>query len=372
VRTDDRRPGLWARLREVVLRIAGTWRPRRDDEDLEAELAAHAAFLADEARRRGEATPAPVRLPTARAMDALRDQRHLPWWADLGHDLRDGIRALRHAPFFTTIAVLTLAAGIGAATAVFSVLNAVVLEPLAYPASDRLVGVWLLAPGAPGVADVSGDLRLSTSTYFTFSDETRTFEHFGIWYERSATLTGLGDPEEVRAVVVSDGVLQTFAVPPEIGRWLSADDQIPNAAPAVVLGYGFWQRHFGGARDVVGRDIRIDEVSRRVVGVLPAAFTVRDTTPDVVLPAAFDRSRARLSGFGYLGVGRLKPGVTLEAANADIARMQSRAALGVRVSRRRATETRCHAGGGKCRHRAHAAPVAGALAGGSGCRSEGL
>jgi predicted permease len=312
---------VWAGLRETAARLAGTWRPGRADDDLEAELRAHAEFEADAAGRRGSDRTPPTAFPTARAMDALRDQRRLLWIADLDHDLRDGIRALRRAPFFSAMAVLTLAVGIGAATAVFSVLDAVVLEPLAYPQSERLVGVWMIAPGAPGVADVSGDLRLSTSTYFTFADETRTFEHFGIWYDTTATVTGLGDPEEVRAVVVSDGVLQALGVPPLLGRWLTADDQVPNGAASVVLGYGYWQREFGGARDVIGREVRIDEVSRHVVGVLPTGFTVLDKTPDVVLPAAFDRRRARLAGFGYLGIARLKAGATIAEADADITRM---------------------------------------------------
>ena len=254
-------------------------------------------------------------------MDALRDQRRWPWLGDLTRDLGESARTLLRVPAFTGVAVFTLAVGLGAATAVFSVLNAVVLQPLAYPQPDRLVGVWMTAPGAPGVADVSGALRLSASMYFTFADENRAFDRVGIWVPNAVTITGAGDPEELHAVVVSDGVLEALDVPPVVGRWLDAADQTPKAAGGVVLGYGYWQRQFGGARDVIGRRLRVDEVSREIVGVMPPGFTVLGETPEIILPAAFDRSRVKLAGFGLLGLARLKPGVTIADANADVARM---------------------------------------------------
>ena len=123
-------------------------------------------------------------------MDALRDQRGVPWLDDLLRDLRYGLRVLNRQRMFAAVAVLTLAIGIGATTAVFSVVNGVLLRPLAYPEPERLVALRLLAPGAPGIADVSGDFRLSPSMFFTFAEHNRTFQHVGIWYAAAATVTG--------------------------------------------------------------------------------------------------------------------------------------------------------------------------------------
>jgi predicted permease len=211
--------------------------------------------------------------------------------------------------------------GIGANTAVFSVLDAVVLKPLPYPHAGDLVGVWHTAPGAPGLTTVSGDLRLSASMYFTYREQNRTFEHLGIWFPMTATVTGLAEPEEVRTVGVSDGVLQALAVPPLLGRWLSADDQAPTAAQTVVLGYGYWQRRLGGDRTAIGRSLTVDGTPRTIVGVMPRGFAVVSADLDLILPAQFDRSRLVLPGFGFLAVARLEPGMTIADANADIARM---------------------------------------------------
>jgi predicted permease len=239
----------------------------------------------------------------------------------IGRDLRYGVRVLRRNPVFATVALLTLAIGIGANTAVFTVVNSVLLKPLPYPQSERLVAVWNTAPGAPGLADVSGGLRLSLSMYVTYAEENRTFEHVGVWGPGTAAVTGLREPEQVRTVGVTDGTLQALAVPPHLGRWLSGEDQRPGSAAAVVLTYGYWQRRFGGAADVVGQLITIDNIPRQIVGVMPRAFRVADADADVILPVVIDRSRLIRPGFGWVGVARLKPGVTLAQANADIARM---------------------------------------------------
>src|SRR5579872_963690 len=143
------------------------------------------------------------------------------------YDLRYSLRTLRRDAWFTTVALVTLAIGIGANTAVFSVLNSVLLNPLPYPNADELVSVWHAAPGAAGLGSVSGDLRLSSSMFFTYSEQNRTFQSMGVWTAGTMTVTGVGEPEEVRTVFVSDGALQALAVPPAEGRWLDAADQIP-------------------------------------------------------------------------------------------------------------------------------------------------
>jgi len=236
-------------------------------------------------------------------------------------NLRYALRALRQSPMFTAIALLTLAIGIGANTAVFSVVNSVLLKPLAYPNADELVGVWHSAPGAPGLASVAGDLRLSPSMYFTYAEQNRTFQALGVWTPTTASITGLDEPEQVRAVVVSDGVLQALAVPPLLGRWLSEDDQTPGGTAHVLLGYGYWQRRFGGDKSVIGRSLTVQSMLTEIVGVMPQGFRIADADPELIVPARFQRNRVTLAGFGQLGIARMKPGVTVAQANADIARM---------------------------------------------------
>ena len=239
----------------------------------------------------------------------------------LARELRYGLRLLRRNPTFTVAALLTLAIGIGANTAVFSVVNSILLKPLSYPDQDQLISLRQAAPGAAGLATVSDGFLLSPSMYFTYADHNRTFQSMGVWSNGTANLTGLAEPEQVRVVAVTDGILQTLAVSPVTGRWLSAADQIPQAPKTVMLSYGYWQRRFGGNRSVLGRTIRVDSIARQVIGVMPRGFRVEDTDFDLLAPLAFDRGKVVLAGFGFRGIARLKPGVTLAQVNADISRM---------------------------------------------------
>jgi predicted permease len=236
-------------------------------------------------------------------------------------DLRHGVRILRRNPGFTTVALLTLAIGIGANTAVFSVVNSVLLKPLPYPASEQLVAVWNAAPGAPGISSASGDLQLSQSMFVTYAEQNRSFQSIGIWDPFRATVTGITEPEELRAIAVSDGALQALGVPPALGRWLGAADSVPNSAHPVMLSYGYWQRRFGGDPRVIGRMIQVDSAPRQIIGVMPAGFRFVDQEFDLIEPMIIDRAGLVLPGFGYKGVARLKPGVTIAAADADLARL---------------------------------------------------
>jgi len=164
---------------------------------------------------------------------------------DLFFDIRYGLRALRHSPVFTVVALLTIAIGIAANAAVFTVVNSVVLKPLNYPKAEELVALHQAAPGAEGLADFENGLLLSPSMYFTYSDHNQTFQSLGVWITGEANVTGMAEPEQVRTVAVSDGVLQTLGVPPALGRWFSQVDQVPNSPGTVMLSYGYWQRRFG-------------------------------------------------------------------------------------------------------------------------------
>jgi predicted permease len=248
----------------------------------------------------------------------------------LAGDLRYALRLLGRSPMFTTAALLTLAIGIGANAAVFSVVNSVLLRPLRYPKAEQLVALHQDAPGAAGLANSADGLNLSPSMYYTYAEHNRTFQALGVWTQGTANVTGLVEPEQVRTVSVSDGVLQGLDVPPVAGRWLLAADQVPQAtepfnfsgrSSAVVLSYGFWQRHFGGNRSVIGSNLTVDSLPRQIVGVMPRGFRIVKAEPDLILPLAFDRPHLILAGFGYYGIGRLKPGIAISQANADLARL---------------------------------------------------
>ncbi len=239
-------------------------------------------------------------------------------------DLRYALRGLRRSPLFTVVALFTLAIGCGANTAVFSVVDGVLLKPLSYPNPDDLVAVWHTAPGAPGLTDVSGGLRLSPSMLVTYQDEARSFDKIGMWIEGSASVTGIGDPEQVTSIALMGDVLQAFGVPPLFGRWLEAADEVPNAARHVMLTYPYWQRRFGCDRAVVGRTITVDAGPAEVVGVMPQGFRVLDTTADLLLPLPSARTGLAPYPFFGRGVARLKPGVSIEQANADLGRLLPR------------------------------------------------
>jgi predicted permease len=236
-------------------------------------------------------------------------------------DVKLSLRRLRNSPGFTMTVILTLAIGIGANTAVFSVVNGVLVKPLPYPEPEQLVALNLNAPGAPGLADFRDGLRLSASMYLTFAAHNRTFQSVGVWEPATANVTGLAQPEQVNTVLVSDGVLQTFAVPPAAGRWLNASDQDPRGAKRVMLDYGYWQRRFGGDRSVVGRTIELDSQPREIVGVMPRGFRILNYDFDLLVPLALDQHKQILAGFIYRGIARLKPGVFIGAADNDVARL---------------------------------------------------
>ncbi|HEX4038482.1 MAG TPA: ABC transporter permease [Acidobacteriaceae bacterium] len=236
-------------------------------------------------------------------------------------DLRLILRRLRRAPGFAVTVLLTLAIGIGANTAVFSVINRVLLRPLPYPDSNRLIALWLDAPGAGGLANFSSGLQLSPSMYFTFLRHNQTFQSLGIWTTGASNITGVAQPEEVHTVLVSDGVLESLDIPSVAGSWFSHADQDPRGSKTVMLSYGYWLRRFGGDPAVIGRVIQVDSEPRTIVGIMPRSFRVADQPFELLLPLALDPINQKLAPFGYNGLGRLKPGVSIAQADADIAHL---------------------------------------------------
>jgi predicted permease len=217
---------------------------------------------------------------------------------------------------FTAMTLITLAVGIGANTAIFSVVNGVLLKPLPFPDPDRLVGVWQTAPGVG-----ARDLQASPSTYFTYREEGRGFEDVGLWSTGSVTVTGLAEPEQVESLFVSDGTLPILGIQPLRGRWFTRQDDSPGSPQTAMLAYGYWQRRFGGDASAIGRRIMVNGEAREVIGVMPQSFRFMNRHFEVILPFQLDRSKVFVGNFGYYSVARLKPGVTLAQANADVARL---------------------------------------------------
>ncbi len=234
-------------------------------------------------------------------------------------DLRHVCRRLRRSPGFAITVVLTLAIGIGANTAVFSVLNSVLLRPLPYPEPQQLVSLHINAPGAPGLAQFRNELRLSASMYFTFATHNRVFQAMGVWGPGTASITGIAQPEQVNTAQISSGVLETLNVPAFRGQWLTQADQDPRGLGRVMLSYGYWQRRFGGDPGVVGRTISINSQSRVIAGVMPRGFRIANYDFDLLVPLALDPVKEQLAGFAYRGIARLRPGVSISQANADLA-----------------------------------------------------
>jgi predicted permease len=259
---------------------------------------------------------------------ALMQERSREEWQWTGlesvlSDVRFALRRLLKSPGFAATILLTLAIGIGANTAVFSVVNSVLLKPLPYPHSEELAALWMNAPGAGGLAGFSSGLQLSPSMYLTFRQHNHSFQSMGVFQMRSANVTGIAQPDEVIAASLSDGVLETLQVPPALGRWFSPADQDPRGAKSVMLSYGYWQRRFGGDRGVIGRGLQVDGQTRTIAGVMPQGFRVVDQQFDLLIPLAFDPANQTLAGFGYTGIARLKPGVSLAQADADASRLLS-------------------------------------------------
>jgi predicted permease len=301
-----------------------SWRTAAEDEAaLQAEIEQHIAMQTadnlraglspEEARRQ-----ALLKFGNVEAMkESFRDQKGLPALETLLTDLRHALSRLRRDPAFTAAVVLTLALGIGANAAIFGVIDSILLRPLPYPHAEALVGVWQTAPGIPALPP---NLACSPSMYFTYSEENRTFQHFGLWYLNGASVTGIAEPEMPRALIVTHGVLDALGVPPLLGRWFSQTDDTPGSPETVILTYGYWQRRLAGDRTIVGRTLTVNGKPHIVIGVMPEHFQFQ-RDPELILPRMLERNRLYLGEFSSNGIARLRPGVTLEQANADQARM---------------------------------------------------
>ncbi|HKH73799.1 MAG TPA: ABC transporter permease [Vicinamibacterales bacterium] len=314
-------------------RLVNVFRSRRVDRDIQREVDFHINERADQLHTEG--------MPLAQARETARrhfgntlrireDSRRINsigWLELLFQEFRFAMRVFRKSPAFAATAVLTLGLGIGATAAVFSVVDAVLIRPLPYPDPDRLIGIW---HSAQFQAVTSRNVRLSSTMYLTYREHNRTFAEFGLWRPGAATVTGAGDPEQVRTIVVTHETLPALGVTPAIGRWFSAADDRYGTNETVMLTDGYWRRRFGGDAGIIGRAVTIDARPREVIGIMPRTFRfpiaglagVLNADADVILPQRFEPAQLLPNDVHtYIGIARLKPGVSLEQATVDVARM---------------------------------------------------
>ncbi|HWA56181.1 MAG TPA: ABC transporter permease, partial [Gemmatimonadales bacterium] len=253
----------------------------------------------------------------ARQSTVRRRERH-DWWSELRQDITVGLRALRRTPGFTLVALLTLAIGIGANSAVFSVVRSVLLRPLPYPEPDQLVQVWSDYREQSGRTEPEW---LTPPDFADWRDQNRTFAAMAAYDGWGPDLTGEGDPVSLPGLAVSGNYFALLGVSPAIGRTLTAADDDAGAERAVVLSHGLWQRQFGGDPRILGRALQLGGEPWTVVGVMPRDFRapVQGAQPDLF------RARRRPvndpCGRGCIvvrAIGRLKPGVSLAQAQTDL------------------------------------------------------
>ena len=232
------------------------------------------------------------------------------------HQLRHTLRKLWRAPLFSGVAILTLAVAIGSNAAIFSVVNGVLLKPLPFKDPETLVGIWHTAPGL-GFPEVNQ----SPALHFTYLDESRTFETVGMWDNGAVSVTQVAEPEQVPSMNVTYEILSMLGIEPVVGRTFSEADDSPGTPETVILGYGYWQRRFGGDPSAVGRTLTVSGRPMEIIGVLPAGVRFLSYDPDVYLPFRFDKANVFVGNFSYQAIGRLRPDATLAQANADVERM---------------------------------------------------
>ena len=255
----------------------------------------------------------------------------------LWQDIRYGVRSLWKRPGFTAVAVITLALGIGANTAIFSVVNATLLRPLPFKDPDRVVMLWGFLPK---MAQTTDKLPASAPNFLTLRDQNHSFENMSAFRSWAWQLTGGGQPELLRGARVSSDFFQAVGANPVLGRSFRPEEDMPSRAPVAIISYGFWQRHFGADQNLIGKTITLTGQSVMVVGVMPRGFQFpggANMIPglqfalqnDVWMPLALtDDEKARQGNLNLAVIGRLKPGVSANQAETDLRALERDLPLG--------------------------------------------
>lgn len=308
-------------LRDVYIRLNALLRRGSIEREMDEEMRFHIDMQATRNAERGMTSEEARRAALIsfggreRFKDDARDELRSRWLDDLGQDVRYGLRMLRKSPGFTATAALSLALGIGANTAVFSVVNAVLLRPLPYPSPERLVRVAVKQDAAERASSLSSaDLRAVETT-------AKSFSAAGAYAPVAAgmALTTGSQPTQVAATQVTSGVFTTLGVPARLGRTMLAAEDRPEAEPVVVLGHRLWQERFGGAASVLGQRIMLDGVAYTIVGVMPPDFRLPGLPRDDLWPTLQLPQPTYRAPFWLTGVARLAPGVAATRAAAELA-----------------------------------------------------
>lgn len=309
-------------MKEALHRLRALFGRRDLEHGLEEELRFHVDQQAAKNLRAGMSPEEAQRQARTRlgainaARESTRDEVRFIHAEDTWRDLSYAWRSLRRAPGFTLAAILTLGLGLGATTAIFSVVYGVLLKPLPYPHEDRLVS---LSHAAPGIG--AEDIGIAAPQWILYRDEARAFDAIGLWAGGTTSIAGVDGPEEIRRLTVTLDALEALGVQPVLGRWFSAEEDRSGGSGVVLLTHGYWQRMFGGDPGVLGRSLTLDGEAREVVGVMPRGFEMLDADAELILPARINREERTFSGFSFRGVARLRSAVTLDAARADVSRM---------------------------------------------------
>ncbi len=299
------------------------WRKRKArEQDLERELRSDLELEAEEQRENGanaEESQYTARRAFGNASLIKEDVREVWGWLtfeQLIQDVRYAFRILRKSPGFTVTAVLSLALGIGANTAIFTVVNAVLLRPLPFPQPDRLVQLWETKPSKSYFRNV-----VNPFNFLDWRERTHSFEGMAAVTGLNTNLTGLGDPVALQGMQVSPNFFSVLGISPALGRSFLPDEGRPGHEHVAVLSFALWQSRFGGDPAVVGRKIIVDGEPSTVIGVMPRGFRLPKYTPDIWTPLPIVRSKDWESGRFLQVIARLKPGVTLEQARQDLRRV---------------------------------------------------
>ena len=302
------------------------WRRKKQEAELDEELRSHLEMAARVRVERGD-TDKEAEHAARREfgnVGLVQEVTRDAWgWGALDRmrqDLRFGARMLAKAPGFTVVAILTLALGIGANTALFSVVNGVLFNPLPYPEPEQLVTLHESKPNFEAGS-------ISFPNFRDWRKDNTTFSMMGISRGYSFSLTGMGDPEQVQAQLVSTDFLPMLGVKPVIGRFFEEGEDEFGASPIVLISAGFWTRKFGNAQDVIGKGLTLDGRSYTIVGVVPANFNLQVgvfRASELYVPIGQWTNAAlhlRMAGLGIHGIGRLKTGITIQQARSDMARV---------------------------------------------------
>jgi len=311
-------------------RLVSMFRRRRLDDELDTEIRAHLEMATAEFLRRGM-SPADARAAARRSFGGVgqtkerhRDLRTFRWLEDLQWDLSFACRTLGRSPGFTSVAVLTLAIAIGACTAVYSVVEAVLLQPLDYEEPDRLVALY--NRDGPESGFDQAKIPLSLPEVLDYRAQADAMETVGYYQTWDATLDGAdAAPQRLHATVMSQNVLPLLGVSPALGRWFLSEEDLPNGPRAVILSHTLWSTRFGENPGVVGRTAIVDGMSAEIVGVMPEGFGFPNDEAQLYLSLRSNEvSPGDRANHGRRAVGRLARGHTLETASAELAVMMAR------------------------------------------------